>query len=66
MVAQTNERRKGSKREKRRLKSPMRRTKKAITKIFSRLIVNSFLKGTLLKVGLILHEPPLQNAIQAQ
>src|SRR5580658_1864562 len=40
MVAQTKERRKGSKREKSRLKSTVKRTKKAMTKIFWRDILN--------------------------
>src|SRR5262245_9846931 len=49
MVAQMKERRKGSSREKSRLRSPAKRTKKAMMKTFWRLMVNSFFKRVSLK-----------------
>jgi hypothetical protein len=46
MVAQRKDRRKGSRMEKSRLKSPVSSTKKATIKMVWRLMVNSFFKGS--------------------
>jgi hypothetical protein len=46
IMAQTKDLKNGSKSEKRRLSSPSNKPKKAMAKIFCRLIVNSFLTIT--------------------
>src|SRR5579885_85145 len=62
MVAQTKERRKGSKRENNRLKSPIRSTKKAMTKTFWRVMVIWLLTGTPLS-RIILPEESVKMAL---